>query len=133
MRSIYSRLLNKTGFRYLLVGGLAYVVEMAALYGLKIGGLSDVLAVAISFWLGLLFSFFAQKLITFKNTDRTSKGVSKQLGGYMGLVIFNYLFTLAFVGALSSYASVFILRTISIGFISLWNFFIYRRLFRSVA
>lgn len=126
-------LANKPGFRYLFVGGTAYVVEMAALYGITLIGTSDVLAVALSFWVGLTFSFFAQKLIAFRNRDRNSKAMSKQLGGYLILVAFNYVFTLAFVGAFAAYASVFVLRTLSIGIITLWNFFIYRQLFKVTA
>lgn len=125
-----STLFEHTLVRYLFVGGSAYVIEMLALYSLRyIFGLSAITSVAISFWIGFFVAFGLQKTITFKNYDRGAKTISKQLLGYSLLVVFNYAFTLLIVSLLHSQLNVIILRTLVIATITLWNYFIYGKLF----
>lgn len=113
--------------RYIVVGIVAYLSEMAVLFGLKdLVGLSSLKAVAISFWTGLVVAFILQKIITFQNHDRSLHMLSKQLVGYSVLVAFNYFFTLLMVGVFSDKASVFIIRTAVIILSTGWNFIIYK-------
>lgn len=118
--------------RYLIVGTLAYAVEMIILYGLRYAlNLSPLKAVAISFWTGLVVAFILQKIITFKNHSRSLHILSKQLGGYGVLVAFNYAFTLLLVNLFSPSFSVFLIRTMAILITTLWNYIIYRSLFKN--
>lgn len=115
--------------RYVVVGIVAYLSEMAVLFGLKdLVGLSSLKAVAISFWTGLVVAFILQKIVTFQNHDRSLHMLSKQLAGYSILVGFNYLFTLLMVGIFSDKVSVFVIRTAVIILSTGWNFIIYKEL-----
>ena len=118
--------------RYLLVGGLSYLIEMGCLVGLRNGlGLGATLSVAISFWIGFVVAYILQKFIAFQNHDRSKQVIAKQLVGYSLLVGWNYIFTLVVVGVFEQYASVFLLRTIIIIITTLWNYAIYRLLFKN--
>lgn len=119
-------------FRYLTIGGVSYVVEMCALFALKQGlGWSNIHAVAVSFWVGFVVAFVLQKFITFKSHERHPRTVARQLFWYSALVAWNYVFTLAFVAMLQHVLSVFIIRTLSIAIITLWNYSAYKVMFRS--
>lgn len=99
------------------------------IYGLK---MTSVLAVGISFWLGFLIAFVLQKLIAFKNTDRSKKTVARQTLLYSGLVGVNYLFTLAFVAIFGPILGTIVARTIALIITTGWNYVIYSKLiFRS--
>lgn len=118
--------------RYLLVGVTAYAVEMTALYALRHGlGYGPISSVAVSFWIGFVTAFVMQKLITFRNYEKTTRIIAKQLVGYSLLVAWNYGFTLLVVDMFSRHASVFALRTSVIVITTSWNFVAYKFLFAS--
>lgn len=113
--------------RYLFVGGLAYVIEMSSLYVFhEYLNFSAFSAVALSFWVGFLAAFLLQKLVTFKNHDKRTEAILKQLVLYSLLVGFNYIFSLFMVAVLAEHISVFIVRTLTIILVTCWNFYIYR-------
>lgn len=117
--------------RYLIVGGISYLVEMGALYGLHHGlGFSAVKSVAFSFWVGLIVAFILQKLVAFQNYEHSAKTLTQQIGGYGILVAWNYAFSLIATDIFAKHASVFIIRTISILIITSWNYIIYKALFK---
>ncbi len=116
--------------RYLVTGVVAYVVEMATLFGLHHGiGWSAVASVSMSFWVGLSVAFLLQKLVTFQNYHRNAKALFRQLVGYGILVAWNYGFTVAAVAVLQHVMPVYAIRTICILIIVSWNFIIYKKLF----
>jgi putative flippase GtrA len=127
----HKNITQNTLVRYLAVGGSSYVLEITVLYGLKTAGLSSVAAVAISFWFGLLFAFFTQKLIAFKDKNSSKKAYAKQFTIYLALVAFNYAFTLGFVALFDTMLSVYLLRTIALAITTIWNFFVYKFIFHS--
>lgn len=125
--------LQKSWIRYLLVGGISYLLEMGflALFH-KTLGLSALWSVALSFWLGFVISFSLQKIITFKNYDKQPKTLRKQLSSYMALLVWNYIFTLLLVQLLTPRLSVFIVRTLAIATITMWNYYLYKtRIFKT--
>lgn len=116
--------------RYLVVGAVAYLVEMFSLFGLHHGlSFSPIKAVAVSFWVGFIVAFTLQKLVAFQNYDKRARAVAGQLAYYSLLVAWNYMFTLAMVKLFNHLASVFIIRTMVILIITSWNFIIYSALF----
>ena len=126
--------LNPKLVRYIIVGGLAYLVEMATLFGLKHEAkFSSVKSVAISFWVGLVVAFLLQKIITFKNHDRRIHILAKQIIAYGCLVLFNYLVTLITVKLLTPRLSVFIVRTMIIVLATIWNYYFYSLLFKQTS
>lgn len=121
----------KGPLRYLLVGGIAYLTEMAVLVvardGLKFGSLT---AVAISFWVGFIISFVLQKIFAFKNHETGFTVLGRQLGLYALLVAFNFGFTLLLVRLFDNTFSVYLIRTIAIFIITSWNYLVYKRIFK---
>lgn len=117
--------------RYLLVGGTAYGVEISCLYFFVHAlNLSSLRAVAISFWIGFVVAFILQKLITFKNYDKQTTTITKQLIGYGLLVAWNYGFTLIMVKLLSRHGSIIMIRTFVILIVTSWNFIFYQMIFK---
>ena len=118
--------------RYLVVGGIAYVIEIATLYILhhKVGW-SSLRSVAVSFWVGLIVAFLLQKIVTFENKDRRAHILARQVGAYGLLVLFNYLVTLLAVKYLSKWLSVYLIRSLIILLVACWNFPIYNLMFRA--
>ena len=105
-------------------------MEMCCLFGLKkVVGLGDIQAVAISYWLGLVVAFLLQKVFTFRNKHFSAKHLLRQGVGYGALVLWNYGFTLIFVATLRHKLSIFIVRTLAILCITLWNYRLYHFLF----
>ena len=103
---------------------------MLSLVILRKLGLSPVYSVAISFWLGLAVAFTAQKLITFNNRH-TGRTLHIQGAGYIALVAWNYFFTLTCTSLGRRYFNVFITRTFAILVTTLWNYQIYKHLFKN--
>jgi putative flippase GtrA len=104
---------------------------MAALYLLRDSArLDSVTAVAISFWVGFVAAFVLQKYVTFQHKDARPKVLVRQLATYSLLVAWNYIFTLAVAHYFASVASIFVLRTIVILIVTVWNFAVYRWVFK---
>ena len=119
--------------RYLVVGGTAYLIEMVSLYVLHNNfGFSSLAAVAISFWIGFIVAFFLQKFVAFQNHDKRPHVIASQLVGYAALVAWNYGFTLLAVKYFASHGSVFLIRTVVILIVTLWNYSIYKVLFKKL-
>ena len=117
--------------RYLFVGGLSFVIEISVLYILnQLLHIHPTVSVAISFWVGFIVAYVLQKLVTFKNKERTRRAIAKQLIGYSLLVLWNYLFTLAVVELFQDSLSVLLLRAIVIAITTIWNYVLYKKLFR---
>lgn len=115
--------------RYLLVGFSAYAAEIAVIFLLhNVLGRSNAFSVALSFWVGFIWAFIAQKLFTFQSTNTTKKHLAKQVVLYSGLVLVNYVFSIFMVYVLQDYLNVIIIRTITIGIIVCWNFVIYNKI-----
>lgn len=117
--------------RYVFVGGVSYIAELSVLLILvSVLLLSPEVSVAYSFWVGLIVSFLLQKYITFQSKVSDKKTVSKQSLFYGILVAFNYIFTIVFVGLLTSTLGLVISRTIALLLTVSWNYFIYKNIFK---
>lgn len=120
--------------RYLIVGGTAYLIEMASLFIFRhVIGFGPLKSVAISFWIGFIVAFVLQKLVTFQSYGKKIKVLAPQLIVYSILVAFNYALTLLAVKLFSRNFSVFIIRTVVIILITTINFTVYKVIFRTPA
>jgi len=119
-------LISHSGVRYVLIGGFVYLIELSSILVLKYIGFDSIVSVAISFWLGLVLSFVAQKYITFN--DKRSKGsiVLSQVVAVSLLVLFNFGFTLMFTHFTAGFMSLVISRTIALIFTTVWNYYFYK-------
>ena len=124
-------MLNSPLRRYLVIGGSVYVFELLVIIiaqKLKAGPL---LAVALSFWLGLIVSFVLQKLVAFGDKRLHHTVLLPQILAFSALVLFNFGFTLLVTKILSPSIPVVITRTLALGLTTLWNFYLYKtRIFR---
>jgi putative flippase GtrA len=129
---IAKKYLNTNLRRYIVVGGMAYLTEMAViLFFKKIIGLNNVESVAVSYWFGLVVAFLLQKIVTFGNLDKRLHIVGKQMVMYAVLVGFNYALNLLAVDIFAKNSNVYLVRTLVIIFCTLINFPAYKVIFRN--
>lgn len=119
-------LLQRPIYRYLIVGGSIYLFEVAVILVAQWFGAGPVLAVAISFCLGTIVSFWLQKLVTFSDKRMHHKLLAIQFIATSLLVLFNLLFTLLVVKLLATYLVAVVSRTIALVITTTWNFFLYK-------
>jgi putative flippase GtrA len=124
--------LTNSLFRYLFVGGIAYIVDIAVLIGFYSGlHTSRAMAAGVSFWAGLLVSFVMQKFVAFQDYKKEVRAISRQALWYGLLVVFNYGLTIFIVSRFPGKYIVYS-RTLAVAITTLWNYVIYKRIiFRS--
>ncbi len=115
-------------FRYLAMGGTSYATELAFIFTLIFVGASELLSVAISFWVGLIVSFVLQKIFAFSNKDSHRTALLRQSVVYLLLVAVNYSFTLWFVWVSTDLIGLLLARSVALALTTVWNFFIYRNI-----
>lgn len=124
-------LLKRPLYRYVIVGGSVYLFELAVIAVVQWRGGSALVAVALSFWLGLLVSFGLQKLVTFGDKRMHHKVFIVQVTAFTALVLFNFVFTLLTTKLLSPWLPAALVRTLALGTTTIWNYYLYRtRIFR---
>lgn len=122
------RLLSKKITRYILIGGVSYVIEVGILATCVYLGAQTWLAVTIAFWVGFVVSLFLQKIIVFQDRDKRPRTLFVQTLLYGTLVAFNYVFTLVFISSLEAQLGVIVARTIALILTTGWNFIIYNKM-----
>lgn len=122
------RLLSKKTTRYILIGGVSYVIEVGILATCVYLGAQTWLAVTIAFWVGFVVSLFLQKIIVFQDRDKRPRTLFVQTLLYGTLVAFNYVFTLVFISSLEAQLGVIVARTIALILTTGWNFIIYNKM-----
>ena len=118
--------LSKPLRRYLFVGITVYVLELVIIVVAESLGASAVLAVGLSFWMGLIISFLLQKLVTFDDHRTHHKILVPQLVAFSLLVIFNFCFTIGLTKLISPPVPAVISRSIALGITVIWNFYLYK-------
>ena len=122
--------LNSAKGRYLLVGGTVYVLELIVIVVASHLGAKPVLAVALSFWIGLCVSFVLQKVFTFGDRRTHHKILIPQVVAVSLLVLWNFGFTILVTRLLTSLNPT-ITRTIALLITTIWNFYLYQtRIFK---
>ncbi len=126
MKEAYTALLSRPFVRYLLVGGSAYVLELVVIVIARAKGVSNVTAVALSFGVGLVYSFGLQKFFSFGDKRTHRKVLVRQIIMTSVLVVFNFIFTLVVTALLQHMLPAVVTRTIAIGATTIWNFYLYK-------
>lgn len=120
--------------RYLIVGVSVYLFELLVIVIALRAGASNVWAVGISFWAGLVVSFFLQKLVTFGDKRMHHRILLPQLVAVTLLVLFNFGFTLLVTKLSQPLVPAVVSRTLALGITTLWNFYLYKtRIFTNSA
>ena len=127
-------LLARPGYRYIVIGGSVYLLELVVIVAAQKLGSSAVVAVSLSFWVGLSVSFLLQKLVTFSDKRMSRKILLPQLFAFCVLVLFNFGFTVLVTKLLAPPVPAVITRTIALGTTTIWNFYLYKtRIFKTGA
>lgn len=126
--SIHKNLIHNSLFRYVFVGGMAYIIDIGVLIiCYEVLHTPRGVAVGLSFWAGLLFSFGMQKFVAFQDFQREVKAISRQAFWYAGLVAFNYFLTIAIVSYFPG-KDIILSRTLAVAITTLWNYLIFRNI-----
>jgi putative flippase GtrA len=124
--------LQKPFGRYLVIGGSVYVFELVVIFAAQAWGASAVVAVGLSFWLGLIVSFLLTKFVTFRDKRTHHKVLIPQIVAVTLLVLFNFGFTLVVTKLLQDVLPAVATRTLALGITTIWNFYLYRtRIFKT--
>ena len=124
-------LLDRPVGRYIIIGGFVYVMEIITILVAEQLKDSAVVAVGISFWVGLIVSFILQKLVTFRDKRTQRQILLPQIAAFTLLVLFNFGFTLLVTYLLSPQVPAVFTRTIALGITTIWNFYLYKtRIFK---
>lgn len=117
--------------RYIIIGGSVYVFELGVIVVAQWLGAGSIVAIGLSFWLGLIVSFLLQKLVTFGD-KRLHRGILlPQITAFSLLVLFNFSFTLLVAKLLEGVVPAVITRTLVLGITTIWNFYLYKtRIFK---
>ena len=132
MKNTTRQLLKRPGIRYLIIGGGVYILELAVIVAALHFGAGPVLAVGISFWVGLMVSFILQKIVTFGDKRLHHRILLPQFIAFSLLVLFNFGFTILVVKLLANAAPAVVSRTGALAITVIWNFYLYKtRIFKS--
>ena len=125
-------MLQRPSYRYLLIGGSVYVFELAVIVVAQHVGASAPWAVAISFCLGTLVSFFLQKLVTFGDRRMHHRILVPQMVAVTLLVVWNFSFSVLATKLLEGHLPAVVTRTLALGVTTVWNFYLYKtRIFKN--
>ena len=133
MQAKLRRFLKSPGGRYIIIGVSVYLFELVVIIVAEhYFGASAVVAVGLSFWLGLIVSFILQKIVTFGDKRVHHKVLIPQVTAFLLLVLFNFGFTLLVTKLLSPAVPAVVTRTIALGITTIWNFYLYKtRIFKT--
>jgi putative flippase GtrA len=112
--------------RYLVIGISVYIFELLVIVVAQALGQSPVVAIGLSFWLGLLVSFLLQKMVTFGDKRMHHKVLIPQIVAFSLLVLFNFGFTLLMARLFRNVMPAVIIRTVALGITTIWNFYLYK-------
>ena len=125
-------LLARPGYRYLLIGGSVYGLELVIIVIAQHYGASAPLAVGISFCIGTLISFFLQKLVTFNDKRMHRRVLVTQMFATTLLIGWNLAFSVIVTKVLEDKVPAVLTRTLALGITTIWNFYIYKtRIFKA--
>jgi putative flippase GtrA len=132
MMKTIKTLLQRPGYRYLIIGGSVYLFELAVIVVAQWLGASAVWAVAISFCLGTLVSFWLQKLVTFGDKRMHHKILIPQMVATALLIVWNLGFSVLLTKLLQHHLPAVVTRTLALGITTIWNFYLYKtRIFKN--
>ncbi len=127
------QVLSKPFGRYLVIGGSVYLFELAIIFVAQYEfHASALVAVALSFWLGLITSFILTKFVTFGDKRTHHRILIPQITAVTLLVLFNFGFTLLVTDLLRHVLPAVATRTLALGITTIWNFYLYKtRIFKT--
>lgn len=122
--TLVTKILNNYVFKFLLVGGLSFAIDLGLLFVLhEFFGVGLWIATPIAFLTSLVFNFALQRTFTFKATNKSHVSFLR----YTALVIFNTLATDVIVNMFATTALTFAGgKVVATASMTIWNFFLYK-------
>ena len=112
-------------FRFLLIGGLSFLVDIGTLYFLyRVVGVALWVSTVVAFILSFFFNFFLQRSFAFGSSMRMSSSMWR----YVLLVGFNTVATVLIVTGLEVWIGWLPAKILAVVMSTIWNFFFYRYL-----
>lgn len=128
----FKLMLDRPAGRYVLIGGSVYIFELVVIFVAQELGANSLIAVGLSFWLGLIASFVLQKVVTFNDKRLHHKILLSQIIAFSLLVLFNFGFTLLVTDLLAAILPAAVTRTLALAATTVWNFYLYKtRIFKT--
>src|SRR4051812_26507086 len=124
MKNMILALVNRPSGRYIIIGVSIYVFELGIILIAQNMGASAIIAVGISFWLGLIASFSLQKFLTFKDKRTHHRILLPQILAVLLLVLFNFSLTLLAAKLLADLLPAIVIRTLALAATTIWNFYL---------
>lgn len=109
-----------------MIGISVYVFELVVIVAAQAAGVSALVSVGLSFWLGMMASFGLQKIVTFNDRRVHHKILILQFLAFGLLVFFNFGVTLLVTKLLIGYVPAVFTRTLALGLTTVWNFYLYK-------
>jgi putative flippase GtrA len=131
MKAAVKTFLSRSSGRYLVIGVSVYIFELVVIFIAQSMGADAVVAVGLSFWLGLIISFTLQKFVTFGDRRIHHHILLSQIVAVLLLVLFNFTFTIVVAKLLADFLPAVLIRTLALGVTTIWNFYLYKtRIFK---
>jgi putative flippase GtrA len=126
MKSLIRSLMTRPSGRYLAIGISVYIFELMVIFVAQGFGANTLMAVGLSFCIGLIISFILQKFITFGDKRMHRRVLLPQVIAVSLLVLFNFGFTLLMASILANFLPAVVIRTLALGVTTIWNFYLYK-------
>jgi putative flippase GtrA len=111
--------------RYLFVGGTTFVLDFGILYLLHgVFGLNLGASTSVAYWISISYNFFLNRYWTFDAREKES--LKRHLTTYFALLVFNYLFTVAFVSILGEHFNYMVVKALAVVISMSWTYLIYK-------
>lgn len=124
LSAVAQRLWERSGTRYLVVGGFCFVIDVALL-GLahEVIGIPLAIATPISFLASFAVTYTLQRIVAFASGAKVVPSVAR----YTALVIFNTLATTGMVWVVDELGGGWLAgKLLAVVATTVWNFFVYR-------
>ena len=126
MIRVAKQIFKKLNKRYLIIGLSVYLIEILTIVVAQKLGASGVVAVGLSFWIGLVIAFCFQKVVVFNNKRLHHRILAPQILAFLVLVLFNFCFTILVTKLLSPPIPAVFSRTIALAISTFWNYYLYK-------
>jgi len=110
-------------FRYVFVGGTAFVADAGTLWGLTVLGVNDYVAAAIAFVIGLVVNFLLSKTLVFNKENARVKGFAEFLSyAIIGVIGLGLTELLLYIGLEWLRVHVMAAKIVAAALVLVWNF-----------
>ena len=121
-----NKLYTNSFLRYIFVGGSTFIIDFGLLYITHtVLNINIALATTIAYWTSIVYNFSLNRQWTFSAADKSS--LRKHALYYGLLLLFNYLFTVLFVGIMSQFIYFGIAKVIAVVTQISWTYILYKR------